>query len=136
MTQPPPRSAAGAAQAPRRVPAVGEPVEVSPPHASGPRPWRGVLVCRAPGSILGVPVPPARRRAWQAARLAKRHCRLGKGRRFPDKKRHEVVDTFLPVPIQNCIASRAARKSRGRLNRFLPRMSLRLRRVGHEGLKN
>lgn len=76
----------------------------------------------------------ARRRAWQALRLAEIHYQFGKVRCFSDMKRHEIVDTFLPVPIQNRTASGAARKSCALFNRFLSRMSTHLRRVRHQGL--
>lgn len=133
MTQPPPRR--GEANRGSCQPAAGRRRRPRPAPLVRGR-GRGPGVRRAPSGTPGVLAPAAQGCGWQAARLAERHHRLGEGCRFPDKKRHEVVDTFLPVPVQNYSASGAARKSRAGFSRFLPRMSLQLRRGGHEGLKN
>lgn len=124
MTQPPPRRAAGAARGANPAEGRGR----CPRHAALLRGSGEDHRSGGPGSA------PARGAAL--GRQRRKASPLGKGRCFPGKKRHEVVDTFLPVPVQNCIASGAARKSRAGFNRFLPRMSLQLRRVRHEGLKN
>lgn len=117
MTQPPPRRAAAAAR------------------GANPAAGRG----RVPGTHLRCSAgrgPPARGSQQRPGAQGRARPAVPRRRRFPGKKRREVVDTFLPVPVQNYIASGAARKSRAGFNRFLPRMSLQLRRVRHEGLKN
>lgn len=124
MTQPPPRRAAAAAQGAN--PAAGR--ATCPRHTP---PLLGRVRTAGPGAPSSAPG-----RGDALGRQCHEAPPLGRGRRFPGKKRHEVVDTFLPVPIQNYIASGAARKSRAGFNRFLPRMSLQLRRVRHEGFKH
>lgn len=133
MTQPPPRSTAGAVRGhkPRSSRGRWQAAETSPSHVSGPRP----PVRAGPSGVPGRSCP-RRGDALGRQRSSPRSVTDLAPTRLPDKQRHEAVDTFLPAPIQSCGAGGAARKSHAPFNRFLPGMSLQPGRVGQEGLRH